>query len=102
MSARTPKVGLRPKARGDLGQIWEYTREAWGLEQADTYLRALDNTFNAIAKQPMLGRSRDEVLEGLKAYPSGKHVVFYFVTEHGVDVVRVLHERMDVSSRLHE
>lgn len=32
--------------------------------------------------------------------PSGHHLVFYVVTESDVEIVRVLHERMDARLRL--
>ena len=94
------EVSLRPKARSDLGSIWDYTVEAWGEEQAERYLRALNQAFETLAERPRLGRLYDEVREGLRVYPSGRHLIFFFVTEGGIDVARVLHERMDVPSRL--
>ncbi len=95
-----PKFALRPRARADLDGIWAYTVETWGLEQAQTYVRALNRAFITLAKKPELGRLYDEVYEGLRVYPSGRHLVFYFVTNNGIDVVRVLHERMDIRSHL--
>ena len=61
---------LRPKARADLDGIWAYTAETWGLEQAQTYVRALNRAFNRLAKKPELGRLYDEVYEGLPGTPS--------------------------------
>ena len=95
-----PEFALRPKARADLEAIWDYTVGTWGREQAKTYLRALNHTFKSVAKKPELGRIYDEVYEGLRVYPSGKHLIFYFSTENGIDIVRVLHERMDITSHL--
>lgn len=89
---------LQPKARADLDGIWDYTVETWGRDQAKTYLRALNRAFKTIAKKLGLGRFYDEVYEGLRVYPSGKHLIFYFTTDKGVDIVRVLHERMDTPS----
>ncbi len=95
-----PKFALRPKARADLDGIWAYTVEAWGLDQARTYLRTLNRAFKTVAKKPELGRLFDEVYEGLRVYPSGKHLIFYFATNNDIDIVRVLHERMDIRSHL--
>jgi plasmid stabilization system protein ParE len=36
----------------------------------------------------------------VRSFPSGKRVVYYLVASYGVDVVRVLHERMDPLSHL--
>ncbi len=91
---------LRPKARDDLDGIWDYTLETWGRAQAKTYLRALSRTFKTLAGKPELGRIRDDVYRGLRVYPSGKHLIFYFATDKGIDIVRVLHERMDTAAHL--
>jgi len=94
------EVSLRPKARSDLDSIWDHTVEAWGEEQAERYLRALHQAFETLAERPRLGRLYDEVREGLRVYPSGRHLIFFFVTGDGIDVVRVLHERMHIPSHL--
>ena len=95
-----PEIALRPKALDDLDGIWQYTEETWGVEQAERYLRALNGTFEALAEKPELGRIYDEVYEGLRVYPSGRHLIFFLATNEGIDVVRVLHERMDIPSHL--
>ena len=91
---------LRPKARTDLAGIWEYTVRKWGRDQAQRYLRSLNRSFRALAKRPRQGRLYYEVYEGLRVYPSGKHLIFYFSTDVSIDIVRVLHERMDIPQHL--
>lgn len=91
---------LRPKALSDLETIWGYTVDTWDHQQADTYMRTIDETFKTLADNAELGRLYDEVYKGLRVYPSGKHLVFYFATDEGIDVVRVLHERMDIRAQL--
>ena len=95
-----PDFALRPKARADLDGIWDYTVQTWGRDQAKTYLRALNRAFKTLARKPELGRLYDEVYAGLRIYPSGKHLIFYFVTDKDIDIVRVLHERMDIPAHL--
>jgi toxin ParE1/3/4 len=60
----------------------------------------LNQTFGTLAENPELGRIYDEVYKGLRVYPSGRHLIFYFATTEEIDVVRVLHERMDIPSHL--
>ena len=93
------KVAIRPKARFDLDDIWDYTIDAWGRDQAKIYLRAINHAFQKLAKNPHLGKKYDGIHEGLRAYPSGKHLIFYFKTNAGIDIVRILHERMDIISQ---
>ena len=94
------EAALRPKARDDLDGIWDYTVQTWGFEQAERYVRAINATFETLGEKPELGRLYKGVYENLRVYPSGSHLIFYFASEKGIDIVRVLHRRMDVDSHL--
>ena len=91
---------LRPQALADLELIWDYTIEAWGEEQAERYLRLINQSFCRLAENPSLGRSCDTIREGYRKYGVGRHVIFYRKIDASVDVVRILHERMDVDRHL--
>lgn len=86
---------LSPKAQDDLSDIWNFTEERWGPEQADKYLRVLQRAMEVVADDPRKGRTWDEVREGYRMYPAGSHMLIYRAAEIGIDVVRVLHGRMD-------
>jgi toxin ParE1/3/4 len=86
---------LTPRAQADLDEIWDYTADRWGLDQAETYTRQLWKDIAIVADRPALGRECNEVRRGYRMYPSGSHVLFYRHTVDGIDVVRILHERMD-------
>jgi len=86
---------VRPRARADLEDIWRYTVETWGQEQADAYLTEIFAGFDRLARNPKLGRDAGEIRAGYSRYPAGKHMIFYRQAKRGfVDIVRVLHERM--------
>ena len=89
------RVALKPRAQADLGAIWDYTAERWGLEQAESYTRQLWKHIQAVANSPSIGRDCEEVRAGYRQYPSGSHVLFYRLTDDGIEIVRILHERMD-------
>ena len=86
---------LSPRAQSDIDKIWDYTITQWGIDQAESYTRELQRNIEAIAAQPNKGRSCPEVRSGYFKIPSGSHVVFYRMTGQRVEVVRVLHSRMD-------
>lgn len=86
---------LRPRAQADLDEIWDYTADRWGLDQAETYIRQLWKEIQTVADRPSLGRECSEVRPGYRKHPSGSHVVFYRLADGEIDVVRILHERMD-------
>ena len=92
---------LSPAAQLDLAQIWDYTCRHWDVEQADEYLRELQRAIELAAVNPRIGQGCDEIRPGYRKLAAGSHTLYYRVTPDGViDVVRVLHQRMDVDRHL--
>jgi len=94
-------VVLSPKAKADLSDIWDYTCSEWGVEQVEKYVREL---WAAMQEQTRdLTKSVDigDVRKGYKKVRSGSHVIFFKVTRDGVvEVVRILHQKMDFDRHL--
>ncbi|MBT8447558.1 MAG: type II toxin-antitoxin system RelE/ParE family toxin [Gammaproteobacteria bacterium] len=87
---------LRELAVSDLEEIWVYTGQRWGVEQAERYLESLFVCFEDLAGNPQLGRQRDEVKAGYRGFPQGRHVVFYLIVPTGIEVIAVVHQNADV------
>ncbi len=81
-------------ARRDLERIGEYTRAEWGAAQRRKYLGHIKDGFKALRDTPGIGARRDDIHEGLRAHPVGKHIIFYRETKAVLTVVRVLHQSM--------
>ena len=96
------KDHLTKKAVQDLDAIWAYTLKTWSENKADEYYTSLVETFAAIANRPCyLDKEYDEIHPGLYRGSCHKHLVFYRVVEDGdIEIVRILHERMDIASKL--
>ena len=88
------------RARADLRDIWFFGAERWSPKQADTYLRALVQTFDLLADQPMLARERREIAEGVRSHPQGTHIILFRVDPKGIEVLRVVHQRSNWSAYL--
>lgn len=98
-----PDFTLRPKARQDLADIWHYTLDTWGEQQAENYIRDLNDGFYQLVNAPNTGRDCGHIREGYRKYPVGRHVIFYrLVSESDIEIVRILHERMDPEQHLPE
>jgi len=95
-----PEYRFRPKARADLDAIWDYTYSNWGAKQARHYLTDIKRVCTQLMRDPKLGKVRDDLHGSLRVYPAGKHLIFYLEIYDGIDVVRVLHERMDIRRHL--
>lgn len=86
---------LTPAAQRDLSSIWGFTHERWDENQAETYISEIRAAVERIAVDPQRGRACDEIREGYRRYGIGSHLIFYLESADGVDVVRILHQRMD-------
>jgi toxin ParE1/3/4 len=85
----------------DLADIWNYTFDEWSERQADFYYGQLVDSFERIAVNPGAGRSYEEVRKTLLGIHINKHIIFYeMAANQEVVIIRILHERMDIESRL--
>lgn len=91
---------LSPRAQADIEEIWDYTVQHWNVDQAEVYLRKIKAAIEAVADEPRLGRPCDEVRVGYRKYPAASHVLCYRMTHDGIDIVRILHQRMDFERHL--
>lgn len=97
------KVILRQKAIDDLNNIWNYTFEKWSEKQADKYYATIKMTCNGIAENPNIGKEYDGITKNLLGLKSGRHIIFYQqISGDTIEIIRILHERMDLKYRISE
>lgn len=89
------QVVLSPKAKADLSDVWYYTLAEWGISQAEKYVRELWATMQKQASDSSTSVDISHVRKGYRKAKSGSHVIFFKLTNAGIDVVRILHQRMD-------
>ena len=94
------KYHLTNKAIEDLNEIWIYTVDTWSETQADAYYRDLIEEIKEVAKHPKyLDRNYDEILLGLYCHKCQKHLIFYQLVDDGIEILRILHQKMDIYSK---
>jgi len=92
------EIRLSPAARQDFLDIGDYTRDRWSEAQAERYLRQILAMIAEIGTYPFSGRELPSLRPGYRRRRCGSHLIFYVILEEGtVEVVRVIHERADVS-----
>jgi toxin ParE1/3/4 len=97
------EVILRKKAIDDLSNIWDYTVENWSEHQADKYYATIKFACKEIGENPDMGKEYSDISQNLLGLKSGKHIIFYhMISENKIEVIRILHERMDLKNRLTE
>lgn len=93
---------LTPAAQRDLSSIWDYTVERWDVRQAEVYMGEIRAALERVADDPRRGRPREEIRAGYFSYSVGSHALFSRASgQHGgVDVIRIVHQRMDPARHL--
>lgn len=90
-------IRISEPARSDLEEIWQYIAEN-NPQAANTIISQLKSKFELIADQPNIGRERQEIMLDLKSFPHKKFIIFYFLTDAGIEIFRVLHSSRDIDS----
>ena len=91
---------ISKKAISDLEEIWLYTVDKWSIEQADRYYNLIFDEIDFICKNPKTAMQMDDIRKNYRAAKVNSHLIFFKVENDIVRIVRILHERMDIKSRL--
>lgn len=97
-----PLILKRAQAERDLLDIWVHTFGEWGELQADQYLEDLGQAMQLLAEQPLMCRERVEFSPSVRIHRHAHHLIVYLAVSGGINVIRVLHQSMDVSGHLDE
>lgn len=85
-------------AENDLLEAWLYIADNC-VSAADRMLDQIEAEAMRLLDQPMMGRERRELAEGLRSWPtSTPYILFYIPTTQGITVVRVLHHARDIQA----
>lgn len=90
---------LTPEADADLKSIWDYTEVSWGQAQVIKYLETLEAEFLSIAQGKSHTRPSPIGEVGLEFIRCEHHYIFVLKTAP-LQIIRLLHERMDYMARL--
>ena len=94
---------LTNKAVEDLSMIWNYTFEIWSESQADKYYSMLLGSCQELADNKVSGKHYPEINKEIFGFRVGQHIIFYrLVRNNKTEVIRILHNRMDLKNRIQE
>ena len=102
-------VRLAEKAEHDLLDALVWTTDQFGALQADDYLETLTLALEALTDGPNIvgSKVRDDIGLGIRTLHvarlgrKGRHlVVFRFADGQVIDVIRLLHDSMDLAKHL--
>ena len=95
------KYKISEQAIEDLNDIWIYTFHKWSKKQADRYYDLIIAEIEFIADNFMVGKSAEQTRKNYRYIKVKSHLIFYRKVENEiVEIVRILHQRMDIKKRL--
>lgn len=109
MSAQNWQARLSAAAERDFASILEWTNERYGPRQARFYRDALEEGIRALRNGPDVpgAKRRDDIIAGIwslhiaRNRRHGRHFLLYRVTgESTIEIVRILHDSMDIARHL--
>ncbi len=110
MSSHKWRVSLIVDAERDLSQILGYTIDNFGAQQARRYKALLMQAIRSLRDGPAIAGSvaRHDIAPGLRRFPiarrgkPARHFILYRAVDGQViEVLRILHEAMDVTTHVH-
>ena len=94
---------ISEEALKDIDNIWLYTAENWSLEQADRYYNLILDEIEYISDNFEAGRDIGRIRKGYRFSKIKSHLILYKKSKGGeIEIIRILHERMDIENRLDE
>ena len=93
---------LSHEAEKDLQNIWLYTFENRSNNQADHYINLILDEIEFVSLQPNSGTDYSHLRKGYFRLKIKSHFVFYKINKkkNQIEVIRVLHQRMDIENQL--
>jgi len=98
------KYKLSLLAKQDLENIWLYTFETWSIEQADRYINLIIDEIEYVAEKPNSGFDFSSIRKGYLRTKIKSHLIFFKIDKKNnmVEIIRILHQRMDIENRLND
>lgn len=91
-------IAFSPAAEDDISEIWDYSAQMWGVEQADSYADAIRNACYALASGVKQGRP--SIFQEYNKCLCGSHVIYFRDYPDRIDVIRILHSKQDAERHL--
>ena len=96
------KIVINQNAIQDLEDIWFYTFQNWSVEQADRYHTLIFKEIEFLSTRPKSGKNIDQIRNGYRSSDIKSHIIFYRFSSIEIEIIRILHNSMDIPNRLNE
>jgi plasmid stabilization system protein ParE len=93
--AATKRLFWSPSSRRDLIEIYAYFSRVASNDVAEQLLLEIDAAVERLKTNPLIGTPRFEILPDLRATYTHPYTILYRLTNEGVEISRVVHERRE-------
>jgi toxin ParE1/3/4 len=91
---------ISPRATADIDEIYDYTEDHWGQDQAEDYTFGIRTVLQDVCRGTRSGKSINEILRGACSLSYRSHYLIYRERPHSIVLIRILHRRMQVARHL--
>jgi len=94
---KNSKILWTPSAEEDVLEIGDYLVQEASFAVAEEQVQKIINKIRLLLDHPEAGKHRDEIAPEVYSISSYPFVIFYRIRDEAVEIVRVLHNRRDIS-----
>lgn len=94
------KYIISEEVKKDLEKIWLYTYHNRSASQAKSYTNLIIQQIEFISRNPTSGKKFNHLIKRYFRSKIKSHYIFYKIDETKIQIIRILHERMDIISQL--
>lgn len=91
---------LSPLAQRDLEELFDHTLARWGEAQALRYTDLIADACAALAAAPYQAPDCAHIRPGYRRRGVEQHMIYFRITDYGIAVIRILHQRMDAARHM--
>lgn len=88
------RVTYQQFAKNDLLDAWMHIA-ADNVSVADSYIERLRETCALIADNPKMGVDRSDIDDGVRSFPVDNYIIYYEISQVGINVLRFWHTSRD-------
>jgi toxin ParE1/3/4 len=89
------RVEITPLAQTELDGIFAYLVEN-NYGSTIKFFDDLGKVFRLLSENPKMGTLHQKYIVGMRSFPYKRYVIFYFPTENGIEIYRVIHDARDI------
>lgn len=93
-------LSLTQEAESDFIDVLVYTAQQWGEEKLQEYDASLCHALDVVKDNPLLGYRHSLLPEDYRCFNVRKHVLVYQIKSSHIYVLRILHQRMNLSDHV--